>query len=347
MTISTTMTIGHELDVAEVISETADSKSFVLRPPTGLRDRFDYLPGQFLTVRVPSERTGHVARSYSLSSAPGIDDELKITVKRTADGYASNWLCDNVLPGDTMTVLPPAGTFTHTAQDADVLLFAAGSGVTPVMSILKTALLQSDRSVVLVYANRDRGSIIFRSELDDLAARFADRLTVHHWLDDEHGFPSVERVAAVAGDNGVREVFVCGPQPFMDMVRAGTSTAGIPAERFHQEVFVSLTGDPFAARPAVDDSASGDAVPAVVHLDGVAHEFDWPAGQTLVDVLLGRGVDVPFSCMSGECGSCACTVVSGKVVMNDTGILDPADLAEGYILGCQSRPDSGPVEIEF
>ncbi|QMU21019.1 ferredoxin--NADP reductase [Gordonia rubripertincta] len=345
MTISTTVTTGYELTVADVIDETADSKSFVLQPPSELRDRFTYLPGQFLTVRVPSERTGHVARSYSLSSAPGIDDHLKVTVKRTVDGYASHWLCDNVTPGSTMTVLPPSGKFTHTDHDADLLLFAAGSGVTPIMSILKTALLRSDRSVVMFYANRDQDSIIFRDELDDYAARFADRLTVHHWLDVVHGFPSSERIAALAGESGVREVFVCGPKPFMDMVGNALASAGVPRERLHQEVFVSLSGDPFAAPSAMD--GSGEAVQTVVHLDGEAHEFGWPTDRTLVDVLLDRGVDVPFSCRSGECGSCACTVVAGKVIMKDSGILDPDDLAEGYILGCQSRPDVGPIEIEF
>lgn len=153
-----TVGVGYELTVIDVIEETPDSKSIVLRTPENSRELFAYRPGQFLTVRIPSDRTGHVARSYSLSSAPGIDDELKVTVKRTSGGYGSNWLCDNVEPGNFLTVLPPSGRFTPADFTSDFLLFAAGSGITPIISILKTALLRSDRSVVLFYANRDRKS---------------------------------------------------------------------------------------------------------------------------------------------------------------------------------------------
>lgn len=342
-----TVGVGYELTVIDVIEETPDSKSIVLRTPENSRELFAYRPGQFLTVRIPSDRTGHVARSYSLSSAPGIDDELKVTVKRTSGGYGSNWLCDNVEPGNALTVLPPSGRFTPADFTSDFLLFAAGSGITPIISILKTALLRSDRSVVLFYANRDRDSVIFHRELEDYAAKFDDRLTIHYWFDDVHGIPSRERFAALAAEHTTREVFVCGPGPFMDGVAEGVRAADVPAERFHQEVFVSLSGDPFEApAPLVDDDPAS-AVETVVRLDGESHRFEWPSGNTLVDVLLDRGVDVPFSCRSGECGSCACTVVSGKVVMEKSDILDPSDIAEGYILGCQARPDSGPIEIEF
>jgi 3-ketosteroid 9alpha-monooxygenase subunit B len=339
--------VGHELIVTEVIEETADSKSIVLRRPEELRDLFAYRPGQFLTLRIPSDRTGHVARSYSLSSAPGIDDDLKVTVKRTAGGYGSNWLCENMAPGSAITALPPAGRFTRESYDDDLLLFAAGSGITPIISILKAALFQASCSVVLFYANRDADSVIFRQELEEYARTFGDRLTVHYWLDDQHGFPSRNGVAALAQTKASHEVFVCGPAPFMETVGAGVRLAGLPQERHHQEVFVSLSGDPFEAPEPISTGDSDSAIETVVHLDGGSHQFDWPAGRTLVDALLDRGVDVPYSCRSGECGSCACSVVRGTVVMENSDILDPADVAEGIVLGCQSRPDSGPIEIEF
>lgn len=347
MSTSRTSVIGHELTVTDVIAETADSKSIVLRPPEECRELFTYRPGQFLTLRIPSDRTGHVARSYSLSSAPDVDDDLKVTVKRTAGGYGSNWLCDNATPGSMMTALPPSGRFTPASFDDNLLLFAAGSGITPIISILKTALLRSDRSVVLFYANRDSDSVIFRRELDDYSDKFGDRLTVHHWLDAVHGVPSPERIAQLVAEDSSSEVFVCGPAPFMDTVGAGLRAAGVAKERHHQEVFVSISGDPFGApRPMSADPAES-VVDTIVHLNGESHQFGWPVSRTLVDALLDQGLDVPFSCRSGECGSCACTLVSGKVVMENTDLLNPVDIADGFLLGCQSHPDSGPIEIEF
>ncbi|WP_084611572.1 ferredoxin--NADP reductase [Tomitella biformata] len=347
MNTTRTAVIGHELTVTDVIEETSDSKSIVLQKPEGSRELFTYRPGQFLTVRIPSDRTGHVARSYSLSSSPDIDEDLKVTVKRTAGGYGSNWLCDNVTPGSTITVLPPSGRFTPSERKSDLLLFAAGSGITPIISILKTALLRADSSVVLFYANRDSDSVIFRRELEDYARDFECRLKVHYWFDDVHGFPSSEKIAALAAGSMSCETFVCGPAPFMTAVSVGLRSAGVPQENQHQEVFVSISGDPFESPRSISDDGSDSMVDTVVHLDGESHQFGWPVSRTLVDVLLDRGVDVPYSCRSGECGSCACTVVSGKVVMANSDILDPADIADGFVLGCQSRPDSGPIEIEF
>ncbi|WP_338889111.1 ferredoxin--NADP reductase [Rhodococcus sovatensis] len=337
---------GHDLTVIDVIDETSDARSIVFRTPLEHREQFTYLPGQFLTLRIPSERTGHVARSYSLSSAPDIDDDLKVTVKRTVAGYGSNWLCDNILPGDTVTVLPPSGRFTPGRYTNDLLLFAAGSGITPVMSILKTALFRSDCQVALFYANRSRDAVIFRSELDGYLDKFRDRLTVRYWFDDAEGFPSSEIIEQVAVRHARAEALFCGPAPFMSTVASGLRGAGVPAERQHMEVFSSISGDPFTAPIlTVDDSA--ETIDTEVRLDGDTHRFDWPVNGTLVDVLLSRGVEVPYSCRSGECGSCACTVVSGSVVMEKSDILSAEDIADGYVLGCQSRPVSGPIEIEF
>lgn len=339
--------VGHQLTVVDVIDETPDAKSIVLRAPDDAGELFSYRPGQFLTFRIPSDLTGHVARSYSLSSAPGIDHDLKVTVKRTSDGYGSNWMCDNVAPGSSLTVLPPSGVFTPADYERDLLLFAGGSGITPVMSILRTALLRAECSVTLFYANRDEDSIIFRRELGELAAAYPDRLEVRHWLDVRDGHPSAEVVADFAAAHTSSEVFTCGPGPFMDAVGEGLRDAGVPKDQQHREVFLSLTGDPFEAPELAPASEAGSTVDTVVHLDGESHSFPWPDNQTLVDTLLDRGVDVPYSCRSAECGSCACTVVSGSVDMANSDILDPEDVADGFILGCQSRPRTGPIEIEF
>ncbi|MCR5976667.1 2Fe-2S iron-sulfur cluster binding domain-containing protein [Gordonia jinghuaiqii] len=336
------------LTVAEVIEETADARSLVFDIPADRRADFDYRPGQFLTLRVPSDRTGSVARCYSLASSPFTDDLLKVTVKRTCDGYASNWLCDRVNAGDAIEVLPPAGVFTPNGFDDDLLLFAAGSGITPVMSILKSALSEGTSSVFLVYANRDENSVIFKQELQELAAANTDRLRVVHWLESVQGLPTPAQLASMAAPFADHRVFMCGPKPFMDAVHDATARAGFARQRVHAEVFTSLSGDPFAEieLPAVDET-SEDGATVSVNLDGDAHEFSWPRSATLVDVLLSKGINVPFSCREGECGSCAATLVDGEVTMDNCSVLDDDDIAEGIILACQARPRSDTLSIEF
>ncbi len=338
---------GHLLEVMAVIDETPDARSIVLRPAEADRPTFAYRPGQFLTVRIPSDLTGHVARSYSLSSTPSLDEDLKITVKRVSSGYGSNWLCNNVEAGASMTVLPPAGRFTLSGYEDDLLLFAAGSGITPVISILKAALVQGVRSVTLFYANRDAESVIFARELDELLAEHPERFTLVHWFDSVDGIPTAQRLAGLVAADPSREVFVCGPGPFMDAVSAAAESAGVPRERFHREVFSSITGDPFAPAPAADRASTAETVDTTVLLNGAVHRFAWPADTTLVDALLAESVDVPYSCRSGECGSCVCRVVGGSVSGVGGDVLGPDDVAAGYVLGCRSRPDEGPIDIEF
>jgi 3-ketosteroid 9alpha-monooxygenase subunit B len=328
------------LTVADVIDETPDARTLVFASQREL----SYRPGQFLTLRLPSDTAGSVARCYSLASSPYVDEAPKVTVKRTAGGYGSNWLCDNVSVGDQIEVLPPAGAFTPADLDCDFLLWAGGSGITPVMSILKSALTEGSGRVVLFYANRDERSVIFADELRSMTARYRDRLTVIHWLESIQGLPTATQLATLASPYVGHESFMCGPAPFMKTVHSALSTSGVADSRIHREVFRSLSGDPF-----VDPSVHvGDAAAtAVVDLDGTRHRLRWPHAATLVDVMIAAGVDVPYSCREGHCGSCVCTVVSGEVDMGRTDILEAADRDEGMILGCQARPLSDEVRIQF
>lgn len=350
----TTVDVPHSsrsavLRVSAVINETADSCSLVFDVPEDLRERFDYQPGQFLTLRIPSDRTGSVARCYSLASSPHTDDKPKVTIKRTADGYASNWVCDNVKAGDSLEVLPPSGVFTPKNLDENLLLFAAGSGVTPVMSILKSALARGNGRIVVVYANRDHDSVIFANELRELAGKHPQRLVVIHWLEQLQGLPSVDSLAALCAPYTSYEAFMCGPKPFMDCVHDALGQLGLARNRTHAEVFNSLSGDPFADVAPTEISAeeAADAASVEVELDGQTHEMSWPRSQTLVDIMLSKGLDVPYSCLEGECGSCACTVLEGEVQMENAEILDPEDIANGYILGCQARPVTDHLKIQF
>lgn len=224
-----------EVRIAEVIEETADSRSLVFEIPDRAADKFAYAPGQYLTLRIPSDRTGSVARCYSLSSSPHLDDRLAVTVKRTADGYGSNWICDNAHAGMHMHVLAPSGVFVPKQLDNDFLLLAGGSGVTPMMAICKSALSQGSGKVVLIYANRDEQSVIFGAALRELAAKYPDRLTVIHWLESVQGLPSQQQLATLTAPFAEHEAFICGPGPFMDASEAALKGNGMPHDRVHIE----------------------------------------------------------------------------------------------------------------
>jgi 3-ketosteroid 9alpha-monooxygenase subunit B len=349
---------GHvlELQVADVIVETDDARSLVFAVPDGPNDpdipadRLRYQPGQFLTLRVPSDRTGCVARCYSLCSSPHTGDPLTVTVKRTDGGYASHWLCDNARPGMRIHVLAPSGTFVPKTLDADFLLLAAGSGITPMMAICKSALAEGNGRVVLIYANRDENSVIFGTALRELAAKYPDRLTVVHWLESVQGLPSAAALAALAAPYAGHDAYICGPGPFMAAAEEAMKNAGATSDRIHIEVFKSLESDPFArvviAAEDSDESEEGPAT-AIVTLDGETHEIRWPRTAKLLDVLLDKGLDAPFSCREGHCGACAVLKKSGEVQMEVNDVLEQQDLDEGLILGCQARPRSDSVEVTY
>ncbi|WP_300402728.1 2Fe-2S iron-sulfur cluster-binding protein [Nocardioides sp.] len=367
--------VSYELEVIDVVEETADAHSITFRVPTEAATDFTYRPGQFLTVAVPSDQTGVAARCYSLCSSPGdegAETSLTITVKRTAEGYASNWICDRVGAGDTLRVLPPSGIFTPASLDADLLLFAGGSGVTPIMSITRTALARGSGQITVFYANRDESSVIFARELSELAAAHPCRLLVIHWLESVQGLPTQEQLRAFAAPYQERDAFVCGPAPFMKMTTAALKELDFPRARRHQEKFVSLGGNPFgdvpgaveAAEPpapaattaAVEESSSGDVsvtadadpVRLEVELDGEKHVFDdWERSTTLLEHLEARGVKAPYSCREGECSACAVRLIEGEVSMAHNDVLDDEDLADGIRLACQATATTDVVRASY
>jgi 3-ketosteroid 9alpha-monooxygenase subunit B len=365
---------SYELEVVDVVEETPDARSISFRvPPEAVAD-FAYRPGQFLTVAVPSDtsETGLAARCYSLCSSPAEDgpgETITIAVKRTVDGYASNWICDRLAVGSTLRVLPPSGIFTPASLDADLLLFAGGSGITPIMSITRTALVRGTGRVTVVYANRDERSVIFARELAELSAAHPDRLQVIHWLESVQGLPTQEQLRAFAADRLDHDAFVCGPAPFMKLTVAALKELGFPRERRHQEKFVSLGGNPFgdvvtlARADAEADAASGAGtgtggddgsapvgtpVRLEVELDGETHVFDdWDRSTTMLDHLESRGVKAPYSCREGECSACAVRLVEGEVALAHNDILDDDDLADGIRLACQATPVSDVVRATY
>ncbi|MEV4316557.1 ferredoxin--NADP reductase [Actinocrispum sp. NPDC049592] len=320
--------------VADVVRETADAVSVVFDAD------FPYRPGQFLTLRC-----GEVARCYSLSSSPHTGDRPQVTVKRIPDGYGSAWVCDNLRPGAQVEILLPAGIFTPRSLDDNLLLFAAGSGITPVMSIIKSALSQGTGKVVLVYANRDEASVIFADRLRELAAEYPERLLVIHWLESLQGLPTPRHFAQLKPYTGF-DAFLCGPAPFMEVVTQALKTLNVPRDRIHIERFISLSGNPFEEN-VEELPGDGDNATIEVDLDGEQHTYEWPRHKKLLDVLLDNGLAAPYSCREGACSACACRIEQGEVKMLQNEILDQEDLDDGIVLACQSLPVTDTVKITY
>ncbi|MEV6898238.1 ferredoxin--NADP reductase [Amycolatopsis sp. NPDC051372] len=331
------------LTVAEVIVETADARSIVFTIPEGHQAAFAYAPGQFLTLRIPSDRTGSVARCYSLSSAP-YEGRVQVTVKRT--GYGSGWVCEELRVGAEIDVLPPAGVFVASSLDRDFLLLAAGSGITPVMSILKSALRHGTGQVVLVYANRDEASVIFARELAELVTQHPGRLTVVHWIESLQGLPSARMLETLAAPYRGRDAYLCGPAPFMAAARTALTVLGVPRERVHVEKFHSLTGNPFEQTPE-PVAAGSETARLTVDLDGETHTVAWPRQRKLLDHLLAEGLDAPYSCREGQCSACACRLVSGEVKMLNNEVPDAEDLADGIVWPASRCPVTDEVSVSY
>lgn len=337
------------LPVAEVIRETHDSCSLVFDVPADLERRFRYKSGQFLGFKVPFE--GQVlTRSYSLSSSPVCDPKPKVTVKRIDDGRISHWINDEVKAGDTLMVVPPAGLFVLNDKQRPVTFFAGGSGITPCISIIKTALLTTERKLRLVYANRDQRSIIFNDELERLRGEHPERLEIHHSLDDRDGFIDVKRIEHMAVDALEGDFYLCGPGVFMDLVERALAALHVPAEQVHIERFVSPPDPQSLKKAEVPAPAAGtEGVPdsITVVLDGKPHEVSYQEGERVLAAVRRAGLDPPFSCEEGYCSCCMAKLTEGDVQMEANDCLSPDLLKEGWVLTCQSVCRSRKIKVEY
>ncbi|MGQ7957785.1 2Fe-2S iron-sulfur cluster-binding protein [Pseudomonas sp. SP16.1] len=332
------------LQVAAVIEETSDSRSVVLEVPAELEARFAYLPGQFLGFRVNLDGQ-RLTRCYSMSSSPDCDAMPRVTVKRVVGGRVSNWFNEQVRVGDWLELLPPAGQFHLRPGEHELMLFGGGSGITPVFSILKSALLTTSRRITLVYANRDEASVIFRDELRELAKAYSERLQVIHVLDSVQGYLSEGEVRQLVRGHAGAEFYICGPGPFMDTVEKALLDAGEEPRRIHLERFVSPADAP--AEPEAEAAGTPQQVELLVELDGQQHSLAYRPGDTLLQTCLSAGLDAPFSCEEGFCGACMCQVEEGEVRLSRNDVLSPAELAEGWTLACQGRPQSARLRLKF
>ena len=339
----------HELGVSAVIRETADCSSFVLSVPDGLQERSAYRAGQHLTFELPWENRD-VTRCYSLSSCPELGEPLRIGVKRVAGGRISNWLNDNLKVGDRIRASVPEGRFIldpETRSGAPLFLFAGGSGITPIIALLKSALASTQRTITLLYANCDRESVIYGEELERIANTHSRRLTIHHHFDAESGYLTPADVRARLHHADISEFYICGPEPFMKLVESTLAEAGVHEGLVYIERFVS-PADP----DRLDNATAGGAGFAApdsfsLWLGGRSRTVPYQKGKTLLECAQAAGLQPAHSCCSGYCGSCMAHVKTGKVHMRTHEALSERDIARGVALLCQSVPAScDPLELD-
>ena len=343
MADATTIEGFDPLRVKRVVRETPDAVSLVLDVPEHCSHRFRYQAGQFLTLRVRVDGRD-LRRCYSMSSAP-VEDELRITVKRDPGGVVSNWINDTAAEGDEVHAAPPEGRFVlrgDASASDELIAFAGGSGITPIMSLVRTALAGSSRRIKLCYANRVAESVIFSEALAGLVERYPDRLTVRHHLDAEAGVVTPAAIQAFLGDRDAADYYICGPAPFMETVEATVLSAGIPKSRVHLERFT------VAEVPATDlDPTAEETEEVVIELDRRKTTATYKAGNTLLQTARLAGLQAPYSCETGSCGTCMARVAEGSARMFNNDALEPDEVAEGWVLTCQSLPTGRKVHVIY
>ncbi|HUB21773.1 MAG TPA: 1,2-phenylacetyl-CoA epoxidase subunit PaaE [Streptosporangiaceae bacterium] len=352
--------VFHPLRVTRIDRLTDEAVAITFDVPPELREEFRFQAGQHVSVRSPV--TGdEVRRNYSIC-APATTGPLRIGVKRIPDGVFSSYAAERLRPGDVLDIMTPTGSFStalHPGQRKRYGAIAAGSGITPVLSILGTALeIEPDSSAVLVYVNRTTLSIMFLEDLEDLKNRYPDRFQLIHVLDEEpldvellSGRLDAGRLSRILDHlvlpADVDEWFLCGPLPMTDLAREVLLGYGTGDEHIHRELF--FVGPPPAASsrgPATAEPEAGAQV--TILLDGRSQSFVLPEdGASILDATLRYRADAPFACKNGVCGTCRAKVVEGKVRMDANYALEPADVAAGYALACQSHPAADRVVLDF
>ncbi len=347
------MSSNNQVRIEEKIKETADATTFVLAQNDLIKQ---YKSGQFITLllTIGGEK---IRRSYSFSSSPTLDSKPSITVKKIQDGKVSSYLIDTVKPGESLEFIQPAGIFTLDKASTDSLVFiGAGSGITPLMSMIKTALSdKSYKKVCLIYSNRNEDSVIFKKQLDQLQATNSNFSVVYTYSQPhDHALPTgrlnqskfikiIESLSDLAVAKS--DYFLCGPDGMLEEVKHGLEILKVAASNIHKESFVTANENDsvFVSVP----EHSGDANEVTVMYQGSEYKFSVKPGKTILQSALDEGIDLPYSCMSGLCTACMGKCLSGKVEMGDQDGLSEKEVKNGYVLTCVGRPAAAGTVIEI
>ncbi|MEQ8654385.1 MAG: 1,2-phenylacetyl-CoA epoxidase subunit PaaE [Kiloniellales bacterium] len=350
------------LTVTEVRRETRDSVVLTLEPRALDRDAFDFLPGQYLTFRKSIEGE-ELRRSYSICSMRG-NGHIQVGIKKVPDGLFSTWANEQLAPGEALEAMAPMGSFTTAFLPTEArhhLFFAAGSGITPVLSLVKSVLKREPKSrVTLVYGNRSSSSIMFREELEDLKNLHLGRFTLLHILTREsqeidlfNGRIDGQKCAQLfrywIDPAGVDQAFICGPQSMMTSVSQALREAGLGEHQIKFELFAS--GQQTRRRRQAEEggsTSSAQACQATVQLDGRSRSFEMKKGEiSILDAAMAEGLDVPYACKGGVCSTCRAMLLEGEVDMDANFALEDYEVRRGYILTCQSYPATDRVVVDY
>ncbi len=357
-----TQPLFHPLTVRRIVPDTAEGMVVTFAVPPDLQPVFGFTQGQYLTLRATIDGQD-LRRSYSICA--GVDDgELRVGVRKVRGGVFSHWIHERLREGDTVQVMAPQGRFFVPIEPRarrHHLGIAGGSGITPILSILKTVLAREPASrCTLLYGNRSLQSTMFKEELEDLKDRWMTRLVLHHVFSDEPtdsplnaGLLDAAKVAdflrTVVPAATVDQAYICGPFQMNDAAEAALRAAGVPADRIHVERF-GVPQQPAAGGAVLHAPAPGDADEARVAIvrDGLRREITFRRDQpSILDAASAAGLEVPYSCTSGVCGTCRCKVVEGAVRMERNFALAPAEVAAGFVLACQAHPTTDRVVLSF
>jgi ring-1,2-phenylacetyl-CoA epoxidase subunit PaaE len=354
--------IFHPLRVREVMPDTAEAVVVAFDVPTDLREVFSFTQGQYLTLRKDIDGID-LRRSYSICA--GVDDgELRVGVRKVKGGVFSNWINDHLKPGDQINVMAPQGRFfvpIDPSARRHHLGIAGGSGVTPILSTMKTVLAREPLSeFTLIYGNRALKSTMFKEEIEDLKNRYLTRMTLHHVFSDEHtdaplnmGVMNRDKIgeflSTVVPASTIDHAFICGPFQMNDEAEAALLAAGVPEDRIHIERF-GLAPQAQQVGAIIHEAKPGDAEMAKITIirDGLKREIAFTKDQpSILDAASAAGLEVPFSCTSGVCGTCRAKCIEGEVRMERNFALDKNEVANGFVLTCQAHPLTARVTLSF
>lgn len=349
----------HRLAIDDLRRETDDAVSMTFAIPRELSEDYDFAPGQYLTLRTTMDGE-EVRRSYSICSSPD-DHELRIAVKKVDGGAFSTWALEDLKSGDELDVMTPTGRFgvVHAPDQARIHVgFAAGSGITPIISIIRGILAREPNSrFFLFYGNRTANGVLFREALEELKDRFMGRFSLFHVLSQEeqdlpilYGRLDREKVEvllrAMVPAAAVDHVFVCGPMAMSEEIEKTCLDLGIPADRLHVERFVSGLGGKPRPKSVIAPEAPPKAVAALI-VDGKRKDVPVADGEAILDAALRAGMDLPYACKGGMCSTCRAKVVEGAAQMELNYSLEPWEIEAGFVLTCQAHPTTARIVVDY